>query len=91
MELDGLATLRSSDSSDNNRMDARRYDLHGICVVELAREGTPLRDDRDAVDVIAAASEHPPEITVRTGGPQVKSGNGVYLALFEHAPGREIS
>jgi len=45
-------------------MLARSYDLHGMRVVELAVDGGPLRNDRDAVDVIAAASARHPEIIV---------------------------
>src|SRR6185369_753328 len=55
---------RTSDSSDNSRMDTRRYELSGTRVVELAREGTPLQDDRDAVDAIAAVSMHDSDIVV---------------------------
>jgi hypothetical protein len=45
-------------------MDTRCYDLHGIRVAELAREGTPLQNDRDAVDAIASVSAHNAEIIV---------------------------
>lgn len=43
-------------------MVARYYDLHGIRVVELLADGTPLRNDRDVVDVISVAAEHHPDI-----------------------------
>jgi hypothetical protein len=45
-------------------MSVRFYELHGIRIVELMTEETPLRSDRDAVDVIAMASTHRPEIIV---------------------------
>jgi len=45
-------------------MDGRHYGLHGFRVVELTGGSAPLRDDRDAVDAIAAASEYHPEIIV---------------------------
>jgi hypothetical protein len=45
-------------------MGVRHYDLYGFRIVELAAEGALLRDDRDAVDTIAAASEYHPEIIV---------------------------
>jgi hypothetical protein len=39
-------------------MPARSYELHGVRVLECAPEGTRLRSDRDAVDLIGAAFEH---------------------------------
>jgi hypothetical protein len=45
-------------------MSVRHYDLHGFRVVELTANGELLRSDRDAVDTIAAASEHRPEFVV---------------------------
>ena len=49
---------------DNTAMSVRHYELHGFRVVELRAEGTLLESDRDAVDIIAAASEHRPEFIV---------------------------
>src|SRR5215469_18924565 len=43
-------------------MNVQHYDLCGMRVVELPAEGAPLRDDRDAVEIIAAASLYRPEI-----------------------------
>lgn len=45
-------------------MVQRHYDLHGIRVVELMADGAPLRNDRDALDVIAAAAEHRADVVV---------------------------
>jgi hypothetical protein len=45
-------------------MGNRHYGLHGIQVVELGPVGTPLQNDRDAVDAIAAALRHRPDIIV---------------------------
>lgn len=42
--------------------DLQTYQLHGVRVVELDRSGAQLRNDRDAVDVIAFASGHRPEL-----------------------------
>jgi Domain of unknown function (DUF4180) len=42
----------------------RHYELHRIRVVELTPDGAPLRNGRDAVDAIAAASPWRPEIIV---------------------------
>ncbi len=39
-------------------MRAKSYELHGVRVLECAPEGTRLRSDRDAVDLIGAAFEH---------------------------------
>ena len=36
----------------------RSYELHGVRVLECAVEGTRLRSDRDAVDLIGTAVEH---------------------------------
>jgi hypothetical protein len=38
--------------------ETRSYELHGVRVLECAAEGTRLRTDRDAVDLIGAAFEH---------------------------------
>jgi hypothetical protein len=60
-----MATIRLSGLSvDNTGMAGRYYDLHGARVVELQADGAPLRNDRDAVDVIAAAAEHHPDVIV---------------------------
>ena len=45
-------------------MVARYYDLYGVRVVELMADGAPLRNDRDAVDVISVAAEHHPDMIV---------------------------
>ena len=45
-------------------MSPRHYELHSIPVVELTTDGPLLRNDRDAVDVIAAASRYAPEIVI---------------------------
>ncbi|MBV9267948.1 MAG: DUF4180 domain-containing protein [Acidobacteriaceae bacterium] len=45
-------------------MGVRHYDLHGFRVVEFPPEGGPLQSDRDAVDIIAIASEHRPEFII---------------------------
>jgi hypothetical protein len=50
-------------------MDARCYELRGVRVAELTTDLAPLRGDRDAVDAIAAASVHHPDVVViPTGG-----------------------
>ncbi len=36
----------------------RSYELHGVRVLQCAPEGTRLRGDRDAVDLIGTAFEH---------------------------------
>ncbi len=45
-------------------MHVHPYELHGIRMVQLTTDGTPLRSDRDAVDAIALASPHRPAIIV---------------------------
>jgi hypothetical protein len=45
-------------------MSARHYDLHGTRIVELAKEGPLLRNERDAVDALGEASQHDPEMIV---------------------------
>jgi hypothetical protein len=39
-------------------MADRTYELHGERIFECAAEGVQLRSDRDAIDLISAASEH---------------------------------
>ena len=39
-------------------MPAGSYELHGVRVLECATDGAPLRNDRDAVDLISKAWEH---------------------------------
>lgn len=39
-------------------MAGKSYDLHAVRVFECDAAGTPLRNDRDAVDLMAAAWEH---------------------------------
>lgn len=39
-------------------MADRSYELHGERIYECAAEGTPLRSDHDAVELISAASGH---------------------------------
>jgi hypothetical protein len=39
-------------------MPGRAYKLHGVRVLVCSAEGTELRTDRDAVDLIGAAWEH---------------------------------
>ncbi|HZQ51967.1 MAG TPA: DUF4180 domain-containing protein [Bryobacteraceae bacterium] len=45
-------------------MTVQHYDLHGSRVVELPAEGPLFESDRDAVDIIATASEYSPEFIV---------------------------
>lgn len=40
----------------DSAMDIQHYDLHGIGVAELTPAGWMVKNDRDAVDVIAAAA-----------------------------------
>lgn len=62
-------------------MIARSYDLEGVRVVELTPDGAPLRNDRDAVDAIAAVAEHRSEVIVipteRLDGDFFRLGSGV--------------
>jgi hypothetical protein len=39
-------------------MSDKTYTLHGVPVYEVAREGAPLKSDRDAVDILGAAFSH---------------------------------
>jgi hypothetical protein len=39
-------------------MPDRSYELHGVRIFECAAEGAPLRNDRDATELISAAWEH---------------------------------
>lgn len=52
------------DFPDNAGMVARYSELHGNRVVELLANGTALRTERDAVDVISAAAEHAADVVV---------------------------
>lgn len=48
-------------------MPTRTYDvteLHGMTLLTYAGDGPKLRDERDAVDVVAAAMEHGAELVV---------------------------
>lgn len=39
-------------------MPDRSYDLHGVHILEFAVEGTQIRSDRDAVDLVSLAWQH---------------------------------
>jgi hypothetical protein len=42
----------------------KAYELHGVAVFEVSREGALLKSDRDAVDIIGAAFSHPRGLVV---------------------------
>jgi hypothetical protein len=49
-------------------MADRSYELHGVKVLECAAEGTQLRSDRDAVDLVGRAWQHNATLLVIPAG-----------------------
>ena len=68
-------------------MADRSYELHGERIFECAAEGVPLRSDRDAIDLISAASEHRARLVVipaeRLDGSFFRLKTGVAGAMLQ--------
>ena len=45
-------------------MDVQCYELHGVGVLQLPKEGDQLRNDRQAIEIISEAAAHQSELIV---------------------------